>query len=804
MAKLVDFEGFRFGNIHSSDLNLVVVSQNNRYDKNVLPSPSDYSSNIPGGDGKYYFGQTFNTREFTVNVAFNNVSEDNFRQISQLFATDKLQDLVFDEMPFKTFKAKIKSKPDFRHVCFTDANGKRVYKGEGTIQFICYFPYAFGFNKYVVRAADYYKCMLPEDIIFNSINENPYEKRRPKILPGLIKDHYNVRPNMNTPWKGGYPTIEQTQWGELYFKEPPSNESPVMPQDCMTSESPNGAKLLIDVRGYWKNIPEWQDTAKLLTTPTLDYDRELIFMPQYNKVNFINMETGLNNEQGLIGSRILVYNPGDIAIDFEIKLDNLRKHFRGNDGAYDFRISRYNVERLSIEEAVDYTGMETVDKTEDGNFKYGNRYFKILEPDGKGGVGYRNLKNAHPKHCYIVEPIPKEKLAEYIKLFYWQSFQLELITEHEWRVGIDMANRYQEMYDNCINDAERYEVYWQTLKDAILAKYGEYEYPNDEAARKQFVADLTETYFGCPPEYIKINKEWEEEFGREYGNIDFNLSRLPIYITEDYLEINSEELFADEDKDVKSLFLDSEKRMLYNINEPEWKNNKPWLQDNIEKKNNFYDFKPSKNIYNEAIEEGQWFKIPPGWSLISIDPVVDENRWGGKLWEDAKPFKWGETDHDKREEFYTIYYMAMRDYLAANCPQPILDKLNNGHYPVWANLTNEELETYGQFRRWYGEDEDTYGDFNQEANTLNPAIKNHNLHYSLIRKKNEDAEYGFLKLLASYWNILHTNSEGKITSTIEDWWWEASNYMWANFPPLYWGYMDLLNQITIKYVPLFY
>jgi len=51
-----------------------------------------------------------------------------------------------------------------------------------------------------------------------------------------------------------------------------------MPLDCI-SEASNGNKLLIDVRGYWKNIPEWQTTAKLLTTPTLDYEQELMYMP---------------------------------------------------------------------------------------------------------------------------------------------------------------------------------------------------------------------------------------------------------------------------------------------------------------------------------------------------------------------------------------------------------------------------------------------------------------------------------------------------------------------------------------------
>jgi hypothetical protein len=29
---------------------------------------------------------------------------------------------------------------------------------------------------------------------------------------------------------------------------------------------------------------------------------------------------------------------------------------------------------------------------------------------------------SHPSHAYIVEPIPSDKLADFIKMFYWQSF----------------------------------------------------------------------------------------------------------------------------------------------------------------------------------------------------------------------------------------------------------------------------------------------------------------------------------------------------------------------------------------------
>jgi hypothetical protein len=72
-------------------------------------------------------------------------------------------------------------------------------------------------------------------------------------------------------------------------------------------------------------------------------------MPQYSKVNYYNMDTGLNKQNGLIGSRILVYNPGDVPVDFELRLGNLSSEFRGNLNKAMFRISRYNVQRLTID-----------------------------------------------------------------------------------------------------------------------------------------------------------------------------------------------------------------------------------------------------------------------------------------------------------------------------------------------------------------------------------------------------------------------------------------------------------------------
>jgi hypothetical protein len=56
-----NFTGFRFGQIHSEDLHLVVTSSSSRYVKNTQPGIKDYTTEVPGGDGSYLFGQTFST-----------------------------------------------------------------------------------------------------------------------------------------------------------------------------------------------------------------------------------------------------------------------------------------------------------------------------------------------------------------------------------------------------------------------------------------------------------------------------------------------------------------------------------------------------------------------------------------------------------------------------------------------------------------------------------------------------------------------------------------------------------------------
>lgn len=187
-----DFLGFSFDGIHCSTLGITHVSSSDRYEEELFPEVKDKTIEIPNNHGEYYYGSTYGTRTFEINIAYDSVTEKQFRKIRQLFSTRKICELIFDERPYKVYYAKIESPIEMSYVCFderkrtpgpasnsgvrivertsvtdeetgettyeikreeispwvyeTDEQGapvmQRIYKGEGTINLICYQPFA--------------------------------------------------------------------------------------------------------------------------------------------------------------------------------------------------------------------------------------------------------------------------------------------------------------------------------------------------------------------------------------------------------------------------------------------------------------------------------------------------------------------------------------------------------------------------------------------------------------------------------------------------------------------------------------
>lgn len=183
-----DFVGFNFGEYHSiTDLNIYRTSNGSRFETALNPELTEKTATVPGLDGVYYFYTNAQQKQFTVNFAFDRLTEEKLELLKKVFNGKEIKDLIFDEQPYKVWPAKVTGSSMVKYICFdeisTDLEAKdsiildnltsetksnnennerpqrinkkedgstslityntsRVYRGEGSIQFTCYCPYA--------------------------------------------------------------------------------------------------------------------------------------------------------------------------------------------------------------------------------------------------------------------------------------------------------------------------------------------------------------------------------------------------------------------------------------------------------------------------------------------------------------------------------------------------------------------------------------------------------------------------------------------------------------------------------------
>lgn len=182
-----DFTGFTFGDWHSTNpttgiVTVLRVSSGDRYEEQLHPEIKDRTAEVSGLNGQYYFGSDFGSKTFDIDIAFDSLTEEQFRQLRRVFGTKEIKRLIFDERPYKYYMAKLESPMELSYVCFDEPkkvrfselypneelpNGirmiddgegnrtiekidpwvsldgtQRIYKGEGKISLICYYPFA--------------------------------------------------------------------------------------------------------------------------------------------------------------------------------------------------------------------------------------------------------------------------------------------------------------------------------------------------------------------------------------------------------------------------------------------------------------------------------------------------------------------------------------------------------------------------------------------------------------------------------------------------------------------------------------
>ena len=149
-----DFIGFQFGNETSDSLHIIRVSSSNRYNESLLPEFTDQSTTIIGGNQSLYFGSNYNLRQFAMDIAFDELTEEQFVHLTEVFSDTMPQRLIFDERPYKYYLAKVSTEPKFDYICFDEYitgydEPQRIYKGEGTLDFVVYGTFAHSVYNYL-------------------------------------------------------------------------------------------------------------------------------------------------------------------------------------------------------------------------------------------------------------------------------------------------------------------------------------------------------------------------------------------------------------------------------------------------------------------------------------------------------------------------------------------------------------------------------------------------------------------------------------------------------------------------------
>lgn len=137
-----DFIGFSYNGYHSSDLGILRTSSGSRYKVNLLPTMQDKTATRAGVDGTMYWGSNYTQTPFSVNYAFDGLTQEELGNLRVVFGDKGVHELVFDETPYKVYKAKVTGTAQIEYLAFDEGETRRLYKGNGTLTFTCYDPYA--------------------------------------------------------------------------------------------------------------------------------------------------------------------------------------------------------------------------------------------------------------------------------------------------------------------------------------------------------------------------------------------------------------------------------------------------------------------------------------------------------------------------------------------------------------------------------------------------------------------------------------------------------------------------------------
>lgn len=143
-----DYIGFTYAGLHSSQFGIKSVTGGDRYQRYLSPEFTDTTAQRVGANGTHYFGTNHTRKVFNFNIAFDDMTEVEFRELKG-WLNSGIQELILDELPYVKYYAKIQNIVQVSFLAFMDENEDRILKGEFVLSFVCYDPYGYSTHKWI-------------------------------------------------------------------------------------------------------------------------------------------------------------------------------------------------------------------------------------------------------------------------------------------------------------------------------------------------------------------------------------------------------------------------------------------------------------------------------------------------------------------------------------------------------------------------------------------------------------------------------------------------------------------------------
>lgn len=199
------YVAFSFNGKNSyDDFGIYRTSDGSQYSTPLVPELNEKTADSIGNDGMYYF-KTFHKKiSFNIKFAFDRLTEQKLREMKQWLNGKEMGDLWFCETPYKVYTAKVTGTPQLSVLPFEemiDGVAKRVYKGTGSVQFVCYWPYA--------HTPDFIAFRSNGEYTTEYIEQDAQGVQTKRETDGRVKKHFDY-----------FPASVRAEWSDIIANFP--------------------------------------------------------------------------------------------------------------------------------------------------------------------------------------------------------------------------------------------------------------------------------------------------------------------------------------------------------------------------------------------------------------------------------------------------------------------------------------------------------------------------------------------------------------------------------------------------------